>query len=168
MSNVNAIADILNAIEESPTATIDVRSFVEYFWPVFTQDVPNDIAHKAKASWIRDVAGNPNVPVDVLDPQGEVIARVPPLIYMGEKSLAVHRDIREARDKLSQDPLSVKKKRMVEDYSAYLISNIDREHSDAYLDDWVRLYLYIEGEEALKKIIDDNSTYRGDYEFIWT
>jgi len=76
---LDLVRESLAETAEQDVNQLQERIFVHVFLPIFAGDEKNLYKAKLYPHWI-NVAGNPYRSVDVINPRGEVLFRVPPLL----------------------------------------------------------------------------------------
>ena len=124
---------------------IRVDEFAKAFWGAFTGRWTKEQTNESMVLWINRVAGNPNSQVRVIEPSGEVIATVPPLLTAGggNNIIELFSYIKKAKQMSKADvldPGNIRLEATVRD----LMSDLHTGYLDDYAGEWIKLYERIE------------------------
>lgn len=126
--------------------TITLASFKEVFWRYLTDPtVTPEEAHDATVHWINNIAGNANVPVEILREDGSVVGVIPPIASTGVASnlTQFYAILKQAKDTSKLDVVNGKTRFMATVDA--LLKETTSGYMTAYVSDFINIYLEIEG-----------------------
>lgn len=145
--------------------TISLESFKEVFWKYLTEpNLPPDEVHAVTVHWINNIAGNANVPVEVLREDGTVVGIIPPIASTGVASNLsnFYSTIKQAKDISKLDVVNGKTRFMAT--VNQMLAETTSGYMEEYVADFVRIYMEIEGQlpQQIEQVPSGD-----DYECTW-
>ena len=154
--NLNELADSFDEVIDSATNRLSEEKFKQLFLPYFLGEKYNE---NIIVKWT-EIAGSPQMPVHLIDEEGQVVNTVPPLIKGGLFNNGEDVDSLIAQGKLKEETFGVNR-----EYNKLKMTLVDKVEELENVDEWAKaLSKYVDTSTINTEEVHDEESYDDDFE----